>query len=137
MIVPRGMAIPALCGRTSCSICELADVSPFAKEVYHACARLPAGAVMTYGGLAAAIRRPGAARAVGSALARNVLNSDKVLPRVPCHRVVRGDGAMGGFNGGGCDRKREMLQKEGVVFREDGTIGPGLLSELAGKWPFE
>jgi methylated-DNA-[protein]-cysteine S-methyltransferase len=125
--------MPSPCPLPSCAICAQPETSPFAKAVYHVCARLPAGTVATYGALAAAVGRPGAARAVGAALRRNVLNREGAMPRVPCHRVVRGDGAMGGFNGGGCERKREMLVEEGVRFREDGRVAAEVMSEIAGK----
>jgi O6-methylguanine-DNA--protein-cysteine methyltransferase len=65
---PRALAMSASCGRAACDICAQPATSAFAKEVYHACARIPAGCVLTYGSLASALQRPGAARAVGSAL---------------------------------------------------------------------
>ncbi|MBP8004953.1 MAG: MGMT family protein, partial [Elusimicrobia bacterium] len=62
----------------------------FYQAVWKACAEIPAGEVRTYGWLAARIGRPGAARAVGTALGANPF-----APVVPCHRVVRSDGGMG------------------------------------------
>lgn len=70
---------------------------------------MPEGKVTTYGALAAAIGRPGAARAVGNALHAN---PDPVT--VPCHRVVRSDGALGGYAWGG-RRKAALLAAEGVA----------------------
>jgi methylated-DNA-[protein]-cysteine S-methyltransferase len=55
------------------------------------------------------IGRPGAARAVGNALGRNPF-----APRVPCHRVVRANGSIGGF-AGGPDKKRRLLRAESVA----------------------
>ncbi|MBK9921635.1 MAG: MGMT family protein [Elusimicrobia bacterium] len=68
----------------------------FYQAVWKACAEIPAGEVRTYGWLAARIGRPGAARAVGTALGANPF-----APVVPCHRVVRSDGGMGGYSGPG------------------------------------
>ena len=66
------------------------------------------GDVVTYGALAAKIGRPNAARAVGSACARN-----PVPIVVPCHRVVPGSGGVGAY-GGGPARKRQLLALEGA-----------------------
>jgi methylated-DNA-[protein]-cysteine S-methyltransferase len=66
------------------------------------------GQVVTYGGLAAKVGRPKAARAVGSACATN-----PVPIIVPCHRVVPGSGGVGSY-GGGPERKRLLLAHEGV-----------------------
>lgn len=63
---------------------------------------------MTYGQVAAAAGRPGAARAVGNVMAHN---DD---PKVPCHRVIRSDGKIGGYNRLQGPSKRELLIKEGV-----------------------
>jgi len=80
--------------------------TPFQKKVLRLVASIPYGKVMTYAAVAAAIGRPGAARAVGSANARND------LPLViPCHRVVA-SGGLGGY-GGGLDLKRRLLEMEG------------------------
>jgi O-6-methylguanine DNA methyltransferase len=115
-----------------CAICLLpaSNATVFARAVYHlTAARLPAGTVATYGYIAEVLGCPGGARAVGSALRKNVLNIDHgVVPRVPCHRVVRSDGGMGGFNGGGCKVKEDMLWKEGVVLGEDGRVVSQILS---------
>jgi methylated-DNA-[protein]-cysteine S-methyltransferase len=67
-----------------------------------------AGATMSYGELAAAAGRPGAARAVGYAMAHN-----PVPLIVPCHRVLASDGTLGGY-GGGLEMKRHLLRIEGV-----------------------
>lgn len=90
--------------------------SGFRRDVLRACARIPAGETRTYGELAAAVGRPRAARAVGTAMATNPLP-----PIVPCHRVVRGDGRIGEYGAGGPARKMEMLLREGVVVR-DGVV---------------
>lgn len=81
---------------------------PFYQKVWMACARIPAGKTMSYGELAKRIGHPGAARAVGQALAKNPF-----APAVPCHRVIRKDGKMGGYSGsGGIKKKQELLSGE-------------------------
>ncbi len=82
--------------------------SPFRRRVLQACARVPAGATVTYGELARAVGSPGAARAVGGAMATN-----PVPIIVPCHRVCATTG-LGGFTGG-LDRKRTLLRHEGAL----------------------
>ena len=69
--------------------------SDFSIAVWQAAAAIPHGRRLTYGELARRIGKPGAARAVGQALGRN-----PVPLAVPCHRVVQGDGTLGGFSGG-------------------------------------
>jgi len=70
--------------------------------------RVPAGQVITYGGLAQLINRPKAHRAVGSAM-----NKNPHAPEVPCHRVVKSNGELGGF-ALDIQVKIKRLQKEGV-----------------------
>ncbi|MEK7556390.1 MAG: MGMT family protein [Patescibacteria group bacterium] len=67
--------------------------------------KIPAGKTMTYGEVAEAAGRPGAARAVGNIMNRNY-NTD-----IPCHRVIRSDGKLGGYNRGR-ERKRRLLYAE-------------------------
>lgn len=82
---------------------------PFRRRVLDELAKVPSGEVVTYGGLAARAGRPGAARAAGTACARNP------LPLViPCHRVVPGSGGVGSY-AGGAHRKRALLAMEGAV----------------------
>jgi len=96
-------------------------VRGFAGRVLTRAAEIPRGRVMTYGGLAASIGVPGGARAVGGALAGNP------LPLIfPCHRVIRGDGTLGGF-GGGLDLKKTLLTREGVSFDRRGRVMPNHL----------
>lgn len=83
----------------------------FSSRVWRQLRRIPRGQVRTYGGVAKALRRPGAARAVGQACGRNP------LPLLyPCHRVVSADLSLGGFTGG-VDKKRTLLELEGARFR--------------------
>jgi methylated-DNA-[protein]-cysteine S-methyltransferase len=81
-------------------------VGPFAQRVLRRTARIPYGSVASYGAVAADIGTPRAARAVG-----NALGSNPIPVVVPCHRVVRTGGAIGGY-GGGLPRKRFLLDLE-------------------------
>lgn len=81
---------------------------PFDRDVWNACAQIPRGETRTYGWIARKIGRPHAARAVGTALGRNPF-----APGIPCHRVVRSDGSLGGYSGrGGLRRKKALLEAE-------------------------
>jgi len=83
-------------------------LSLFAGQVLNTCRDIRFGETISYGGLAKEIGRAGAARAVGGALARNPLPLI-----VPCHRVVRSDGKIGGFSAaGGTTLKKKMLELE-------------------------
>jgi methylated-DNA-[protein]-cysteine S-methyltransferase len=76
--------------------------------------RVPPGAVVSYAELAARVGRPGAARAVGSVMRRN-----RWPLLVPCHRVVASGGRLGAFQGGclgSIERKRALLEEEGIRF---------------------
>ena len=94
----------------------------FEMAVYNAVRRIPCGKVSSYGRIAGEISR-GTARAVGTALAKNPF-----APEVPCHRVVRADGSLGGFHGDTEGprmlEKSEMLRREGVPFIAGGKVAP-------------
>lgn len=82
----------------------------FADSVYAMTSIIPMGKVTTYGAIAKAIGSPGAARAVGQVLGAN---PNPIV--VPCHRVVRVDGRLGGYSGGeGPLTKAKLLAREGV-----------------------
>jgi AraC family transcriptional regulator of adaptative response/methylated-DNA-[protein]-cysteine methyltransferase len=78
----------------------------FQQRVWRALREIPRGATRTYGQIAAALKRPKAARAVANACARN-----RIAIVIPCHRVVRGDGGLGGYRWG-VKRKAKLLQAE-------------------------
>ncbi len=80
----------------------------FQRKVWRELQRIPVGATASYGEIARRIGMPGAARAVARACASNPLPL-----AVPCHRVVRSDGELGGY-GGGVERKRALLEREAV-----------------------
>jgi methylated-DNA-[protein]-cysteine S-methyltransferase len=82
----------------------------FAEKVYEYTSTIPQGEVRTYKQVAKALGSPKAYRAVASALAKNFDSA------IPCHRVIRSDGKMGGYNRGGESVKRKILIKEGVIF---------------------
>ncbi len=86
----------------------LEGLSGFTRLVLAACRRIRFGQVLTYSELARKIRRPHAARAVGNVLAKNLLPLI-----VPCHRVIRSDGRLGGFSApGGATMKKRLLELE-------------------------
>jgi AraC family transcriptional regulator, regulatory protein of adaptative response / methylated-DNA-[protein]-cysteine methyltransferase len=78
----------------------------FQVKVWEALLRVPAGSVTTYGELARAIGQPSASRAVGAAVGQN-----RIAFLIPCHRVIRGTGAFGGYRWG-VERKAAMLAWE-------------------------
>lgn len=82
-------------------------VTRFQDKVYRVVKKIPRGKTITYGEVAQAIGNPKAARAVGNALARN-----RDL-KIPCHRVIRSDGKIGGYREG-TSKKRELLSKERI-----------------------
>ena len=87
-------------------VVEMPHKTHFQQQILAACRRIPYGSVMTYGELAAASGSPRAARAVGNCMAGNL------APLViPCHRVVRGTGELGGYRWG-VQRKRVLLDTE-------------------------
>ncbi len=81
----------------------------FQWKVWQALQRIPAGETVSYQSLARRLRRPKAARAVAGACAAN-----KVAVVVPCHRVIRGDGSLGGYRWG-LPRKERLLRDEGAI----------------------
>ena len=83
-------------------------ISLFENLVYEATKKIPKGRVSTYSSIASYIGRPKAARAVG-----NALNKNPFAPQVPCHRVLKSDGSLGGFSFG-VKAKIAILNKEGV-----------------------
>jgi methylated-DNA-[protein]-cysteine S-methyltransferase len=89
---------------------DLSVVGPFERRVLEQLRAIPRGQVRTYREVARALGRPGAARAVGQACARN-----PIPLIIPCHRVVRSDGRLGGYSlRGGVALKRRLLVWEGV-----------------------
>ena len=77
---------------------------------------IPKGSVLSYKEVAQIAGHPGASRAVGSLMKRNI------DPEIPCHRVIRSDGHPGEYNRGGAQKKIAMLKSEGVSIRNGKII---------------
>ena len=83
----------------------------FQLKVWNYLKKIPRGKVKTYSEVAKAIGKPLAVRAVANAIGKNPL-----APQIPCHRVIRSDGSLGGYSGkGGIKTKRLLLKKEGIT----------------------
>lgn len=104
---PPEWLVAALQGRGDAAApVDLRDSTAFAAEVLRVTARIPVGETRTYAWVAKEVGRPGAVRAVGSALARN-----PVPLLVPCHRVIRSDGGLGDYLFG-VETKERLLREE-------------------------
>ena len=85
--------------------------SIFQIKVWKYLKTIPKGKIRTYKQVALGINRPKSARAVANACAKN-----PYAPKIPCHRVVRSDGTLGGYSGkGGIKTKKKLLKKEGFL----------------------
>jgi len=105
-LAPRLQAVAARLAGAAGDV-DLALVgTAFQKKVWDALMRIPPGETRSYAQLAAQLGQPAAARAVASACARN-----KVAIVVPCHRVIRGDGSLGGYRWG-LPLKQQLLERE-------------------------
>ena len=83
----------------------------FQKKVWNHLKTIRKGTVKTYKQVAIAINRPKSARAVANAVGQNPF-----APKIPCHRVIRSDGSLGGYSGkGGVKTKKLLLKREGVI----------------------
>ena len=83
----------------------------FQLKVWAYLKKIPHGSVKTYSQVAKGIGKPLAVRAVANAIGRN-----PYPPKIPCHRVIRSDGSLGGYPGkGGIKTKKMLLKKEGVT----------------------
>jgi len=83
----------------------------FQKKVWNYLKTIRKGTVKTYKQVAIAINRPKSARAVANAVGKNPF-----APKIPCHRVIRSDGSLGGYSGkGGVKTKKLLLKKEGII----------------------
>ena len=73
---------------------------------------IPKGQTRTYSEVARAIKKPRAVRAVANAIGKN-----PYAPKIPCHRVIRSNGSLGGYSGiGGLKTKKKLLKSEGISF---------------------
>jgi len=89
-------------------------IGPFGRRVLHATSDIPYGGVLSYAEVAAEAGSPRGSRAAG-----NALGSNPIPIVIPCHRVLRSGGALGGY-GGGLERKRWLLELEGALTRAPG-----------------
>ena len=90
-----------------------------AKRAYEMLRQVPPGRVTTYGALAKAIGKPKASRLMGA-----IMRGNPHAPMVPCHRVVKSDGSIGGYSGSSPEnikKKIERLESEGVKI-SDGRV---------------
>ena len=82
----------------------------FQLKVWAYLRKIPRGSFRTYSQVAKDIGKPRAIRAVANAIGKN-----PYAPKIPCHRVIRSDGSLGGYSGkGGVKTKRFLLKKEGI-----------------------
>ena len=82
----------------------------FQLKVWNYLKKIPRGSIKTYSQVAKGIGKPHAVRAVANAIGKN-----PYAPRIPCHRVIRSDGSLGGYSGkGGIKTKKLLLKREGI-----------------------
>ena len=83
----------------------------FQKKVWNYLKTIRKGTVKSYKQVAISINRPKSARAVANAVGKNPF-----APKIPCHRVIRSDGSLGGYSGkGGLKTKKLLLKREGII----------------------
>tara|TARA_Y100001935_G_C16880367_1_gene302222 strand:+ start:74 stop:355 length:282 start_codon:yes stop_codon:yes gene_type:complete len=83
----------------------------FQINVWEEIKRIPKGQTRTYKEIALALKKPKSSRAVANACGKNPF-----LIEIPCHRVIRSDGKLGGYSGkGGIKQKRKLLKEEGAL----------------------
>jgi O-6-methylguanine DNA methyltransferase len=91
---------------------KLFNHTDFTERVRSVVRTIPPGTTMSYGEVAVTVGAPRYARQVAKVMAGNF------LPDVPCHRVIRSDGQLGGYNRGGVEAKRRLLEKEGYTVKK-------------------
>ena len=110
---------------------EDSDFTDFRRGVTEACRRIPYGATVTYGELAAQVGAPRAARAVG-----NVMRTNRWPLVVPCHRVVASSGQLGGYSApSGLTMKQRLLQLEATSLRANREAGNSGRSPMTVGFP--
>jgi len=91
-------------------------MTEFERKVYKAVSKIPKGKVRNYKYIAEKIGKPVAYRAVANALRKNPF-----IGKVPCHRVIKSDGTIGGFSRG-VNAKKRLLKAEGLTIRDNYVI---------------
>jgi len=92
---------------------KLLNGTPFQLKVWNYLKNIPKGSVKTYTDVAKAIGKPKAVRAVANAISKNPYPI-----KIPCHRVIRSDGSLGGYSGrGGINKKRRLLISERILIK--------------------
>ena len=83
----------------------------FQLKIWNFLKKIPKGSVKTYSQVASAIGKPRAIRAVANAIGKNPYPI-----KIPCHRVIKSNGSLGGYSAkGGIKMKRKLLKKEGII----------------------
>ncbi len=83
----------------------------FQLKVWRFIKKIPKGSIKTYAQVAKEIGKPLAIRAVANAIGKN-----PYPPKIPCHRIIRSNGTLGGYSGkGGVKKKKSLLKNEGIV----------------------
>lgn len=89
------------------------NITPFQERVYKECSKIPRGKVSTYKAIAKKLKS--SPRAVGQALKRN-----PYAPKIPCHRVIKSDGTLGGYYGViNSSKKIRILKSEGIKIKNN------------------
>ena len=90
---------------------KILNGTKFQISVWQEIKKIPKGQTKTYKDIAVALKKPKSSRAVANACGKNPL-----LIEIPCHRVIRSDGKLGGYSGkGGITQKRKLLKDEGAL----------------------
>ena len=85
----------------------------FQMEVCNEIKKIPKGSIKTYKEIALILNKPKSSRAVANACGKN-----PYPPKIPCQRVIRSDGSLGGYSGkGGIQQKRRLLRLEGILIK--------------------
>jgi O-6-methylguanine DNA methyltransferase len=96
---------------------RIPDGTPFQQKVWRAVMKIPRGKTTTYKELARRVGKPRAVRAVANAVGAN-----KLLVTIPCHRVVRSDGTLGGYAGGLAAKKKLLALEQAQLPRSELSV---------------
>ena len=91
-------------------------VKSFSEKVFKSCKKIPRGRVTSYKEIAVSLHKSNASRAVGNAVGKN-----PIPLKVPCHRVVRSNGSLGGYIHGTA-KKRKLLRAEGIKIKNNKVV---------------